>query len=684
MSQVLRVFVILWICPIVLAGEFQKPEKEPGVDAQEKFVKDIIKTWHLKSPTIIIKDDLLNLCMIHNWWLCLTNDKKGDELAIHLALIHKESKQDGLILMGNRGHRQIFRQLANFAPSIFTSNIPIFIAEVYISEIQLRLDSNIIFYRWVSPTSVKLFDKFRLSYGRWIYPKRVEHTQKKQERRQQQNQVARLKSLHIGDWNVSDGIMLQSSMNRWDRRVDLKGLGSFRNTIFRKAMWAYPIWDQTKNRTSHVCYKCMNHNQCKWKNGKKMPKRECWTSGGYFQEMLHYITDSLNLQVNLVYIMDDGTRFWARKYWPNEINYGGPIGYLQIRAADVESTGLGSQGFQAIRITDGQRGSIALPTNRAYPTLIAARPRNSHVQIWAYMRVFGITQWVVFISLLVGFVIVMTMTTSVTDMDVKDGSVLKIILSAISSAYLFTLQLGAHKTGNFRITTLTLSMLTMLLWAYYSCDITAIMTAVPDPPIPVNNFEDVLEKGYKVIISNGYFAELLKSSKNGSAQQRVFFKYCSKKLENRTHMCHRKNPIRIVSEDPKMLWFSPVSELVNINKVNNANYNGLILLDLDDIDKIYSSAALMLQPDSEFLQIFNYYIMKMMETGILKRIYCKYHNRLYVNEQFGMPEPRPLGVNNVLFLFSLLGAVISLAVGIAFVEYIVDKWHQSRMIRPMN
>ena len=63
---------------------------------------------------------------------------------------------------------------------------------------------------------------------------------------------------------------------------------------------------------------------------------------------------------------------------------------------------------------------------------------------------------------------------------------------------LISLPAGKH----FRITsmlTLTLSMLTMLFWVHYTCEITAGMTTGPIPPIPMINFDDVLEYGYEVI-----------------------------------------------------------------------------------------------------------------------------------------------------------------------------------------
>ena len=59
-----------------------------------------------------------------------------------------------------------------------------------------------------------------------------------------------------------------------------------------------------------------------------------------------------------------------------------------------------------------------------------------------------------------------------------------------------------------RIATLSASTLTMLMWIYYNCDITAEMTSGP-PPLPINNFDDVLHYGYKVIVDIPFHKGLL-------------------------------------------------------------------------------------------------------------------------------------------------------------------------------
>ena len=344
-----------------------------------------------------------------------------------------------------------------------------------------------------------------------------------------------------------------------------------------------------------------------------------------------------------------------------------------------------------------------IPTRRASPTLIGARPTENHVTFWAYLTVFGFTEWAVFISLLVGFVIVMTMVTSATgatNVDIKDGS-----LSAISTAFLFTLQLGEHKTWrNLKITsllTLTLSMLTMLFWIYYSGDITALMTAGKDPPIPVNNFEDVLELGYKLITNRPYFAQILNRSKI-TANREVYYKYLQRRTEawfelaqtnekmNKSRAAYFATlftnvtvgkeghwrwkwiirPMETVRDNPDTLIWALEEDTYEIKM---DVFNALVPLDLDKSAKMVATAAHWLQNDSEFLQIFNHYIMKMYETGVYNRMYRRYFNMKYRREEFSLQEPEPLGGKNVLFLFNSLGIGIFTALGIAFVEYIHAK-----------
>ena len=136
-----------------------------GSEVNKAFYESIIETWQLRSPTILVKDDLPKMCMNHFWLLCLTNDQNTSELANHLALIHQQRKQDGLIFVGSQGHEQILEHLYEQTSSILSSDYPVFMPISYQNDIPLRLDSHILFYRDNEVAKNKIYDIFAVKAG---------------------------------------------------------------------------------------------------------------------------------------------------------------------------------------------------------------------------------------------------------------------------------------------------------------------------------------------------------------------------------------------------------------------------------------------------------------------------------------------------------------------------------------
>ena len=136
---------------------------------------------------------------------------------------------------------------------------------------------------------------------------------------------------------------------------------------------------------------------------------------------------------------------------------------------------------------------------------------------------------------------------------------------------------------------------------------------------------------------------------------------------------------RLISE-PKTLWLRDVFDLSNMDAdaAERARLDQLFTLKLDDLP--HEGVYFALQKDSEFLRIFNYYLLKEIEHGITKRLYQKYHLDLFAKEQFGMPEPQPLGINNVMFNFILLGFGICTASAISVFECITMKCKRNRKL----
>ena len=110
-----------------------------------RFVADVIDTWKIRSPTIIYRDYLPELCIKHVWILCLSNEHNVNELAQHSARISNQRKQDGIIFLAEDGHEKLLKRLSGDDSLFFSSNYRMFKPSSYKTDINLRLDSNIIF-----------------------------------------------------------------------------------------------------------------------------------------------------------------------------------------------------------------------------------------------------------------------------------------------------------------------------------------------------------------------------------------------------------------------------------------------------------------------------------------------------------------------------------------------------------
>ena len=84
-------------------------------------------------------------------------------------------------------------------------------------------------------------------------------------------------------------------------------------------------------------------------------------------------------------------------------------------------------------------------------------------------------------------------------------------LSIVGTSFLFAIQNGDHPSTKYRgtkILSITVSILTLLLFIYYCNDITAEMTSGP-ADIPVRNFEDALHHDYRIVAWSSHLIELL-------------------------------------------------------------------------------------------------------------------------------------------------------------------------------
>ena len=301
--------------------------------------------------------------------------------------------------------------------------------------------------------------------------------------------------------------------------------------------------------------------------------------------------------------------------------------------------------------------------------------------MWVYVRVFGLSQWIIIMALLLLMVTglhisnVLSHDESSREFGTKRGANKNHQLNSASSGFalvcLYAIQMGSHTNSKLlasRLLTLTISMLTFLLFAYYTTDITSEMTSGA-ADIPIRTFDDVVHYDYKVVTTAPYFENIMVTAKPGTAMNTVH----NNQFELRDNS-KIEEVLKEVINDNVLLYLPETTYGIisdDLTEAEKALAPHTFPLKMDDA--VYGFVTLVLQNDSEFLQLFNHYILKAYETGIFKRLFHKHYNNLFTRENYEMVEPQPLGLKNVMFCFICLALGISLAVTIAVLEFLRKK-----------
>ena len=588
------IFTLLFLSSIIITAHAE--------DSVNSFIVDVIAEFRLTSPTIIFVGDVPPICMETDWSLCIENSQNDAALiSKHLETLHLSRKQDGVIFAdGGNGMTSLIEEISHLTPSLFRSPCPFILPLAYSDFIKLRLDSNLLFYKKESNHSFMLID---------MYTFKVEPTITKE----------------LGLWNKRTGLELYASINRWNRRTDLKG-GMLINTLKFYKNRAEPIFDS---------------------QGKVISTK------GSMQDMLYTIAERLNLTIVTV-ITADGQfgRLLDNRTWT------GCVGMVTRNDADICSVGLAWSKIRGTAIdfveTPGPRGSY---------TLIGKGSKGNILDMWVYVSVFGIHQLGVFaallLAILLGYLLTQYLICS-NKKDIADGAA-----SGLGMIFLFTIQLGIHPQGGpytIRMLYLILSILTFIMFAYFTTIVTAQMTSLASLDNPINTFNDVLkDEEIQVIVINGSsWTTHLQSSAPGTAKYEVY-----------------KNRI----ENNGKAWFKKTDDALDAVRYYQNTYlyshssaaktkPGIIALRMSDSTP--TVGGLGIQKNSDLLDILNYHMLRLYENGIIERIVKKWPE-MSRNEEFEMAEPGGLAFNNVLFPFTILAIGIITAMVFSLLEFIIKK-----------
>ena len=151
-KRIMFASLLLWMCTDVSGNQIYP------------FLEDIIANFELTAPTIILDDDVPELCMSIQWVLCLnTFSNDVTEIAQHLETLFLSRRQDAIIFTEKDS---IFALIKETSPSLFSSPLPVFMPIGYEGLIQLKLDSNTLFYKVVGAQQYMLVDIFAVKDGK--------------------------------------------------------------------------------------------------------------------------------------------------------------------------------------------------------------------------------------------------------------------------------------------------------------------------------------------------------------------------------------------------------------------------------------------------------------------------------------------------------------------------------------
>ena len=124
--------------------------------------------------------------------------------------------------------------------------------------------------------------------------------------------------------------------------------------------------------------------------------------------------------------------------------------------------------------------------------------------------------------------------------------------------------------------------------------------------------------------------------------------------------------IEKITSDQKYLIYCPDK---SCDQQGNIRKGIVTPFEMEDAQLVYY--AFLLRIDSEYLPLFNHYLLKAFETGILQRLENFWNADFKPPIKVGINEPQPLEMFNVMFPFSLLAATMVISVVVTISERVV-------------
>ncbi len=326
--------------------------------------------------------------------------------------------------------------------------------------------------------------------------------------------------------------------------------------------------------------------------------------------------------------------------------WSGMVGQLTNDEADICLSGI-SMVLDRAEVMD-----FTLTIVSALNTMTGLKPgKNIRGDYKAFLEVFDETAWMG----LAAVAIIVGTTTSTILLTKHNVGCWKNFQLGMVKFGLACLQLGDVTSGKlqaWRVLQVTIAICGYLCFTAYTSDLTAILTVRQSSQLP-KSFGEIISNDYRIMVGKGAWPAIrMESSLPGSDMNKAF--------NNHTILFNYDGDMETIFQkmtaDPKLLYFG---DSLHFNK--HAKFK--IIKDFEEVR--ISKLAFGLQHDSEFRSIFNHYISKMFQGGIISKLSKRWlqdDNPGDWSERIFVDEAAAIGFGNVLFPLLLLvgGSVIAI------------------------
>ena len=301
-------------------------------------------------------------------------------------------------------------------------------------------------------------------------------------------------------------------------------------------------------------------------------------------------------------------------------------------------------------VIDFSLGVIEEITSIIYPNPAKSRNgRPTQINLMVFLTVFSKAAWLAILLLAVVVALSQaSLRVCQSSLEVTMRLIVRNIASGLYNFFLFLIERNedardVSRGMSARIFFLTVSAASFVLLTYYEGDLTASMTVgMPAPSLA--SFDDVLQAGYNLHAPPGTFQyDLVAKSKPGSSLNKLFKTRFESIGWDYFMASQRENPTKTVYYGPQ---FRP--EIMKLNEfLHLKNFR----------EATTSQLAFAFQKDSELRDLFNYHLIKITQSGMLKQQMSKWltDSRPQDNtERIFQDDPLSLGYENLLFPMTIM------------------------------